>query len=52
LDTPPESPSTRTIHQEVLQNEPALATDEQSAAFATGELSVEQYLIGADNLRR
>jgi hypothetical protein len=45
---PPESPSAGTIHQEVLQNEPAFATMKWSAAFAASKLLVGQSLIRFD----
>jgi hypothetical protein len=40
--------STRTIHQEVFQDEPAFATMKRPAAVATSELLVRQCLIRFD----
>ena len=43
---PPKSPSTGIAHQEVFENELALATVKWSAALATGQSLVRQTLIG------
>jgi hypothetical protein len=46
--TPPKSPSTWTINQEVIENEPALAPLKRPAAFAASKLLVRQSLIRFD----
>ena len=43
---PPKSPSTGITHQEVFENELALATVRWSAALTTGQLLVRQTLFG------
>ena len=45
---PPESPSTGAIHQEVFENELALATVKRPPAVATGKLLIGQTLIRFD----
>jgi hypothetical protein len=45
---PPKSPSTWTIHQEVFENEPALAPLKRPAALAASNLLVRQSLIRFD----
>jgi hypothetical protein len=46
--TPPKSPSTWTINEEVFENEPALAPLKRPAAFAASKLMVRQSLIRFD----